>query len=53
MVTSSTMTPTDTTLSVPENIEYMEYCYASNQCEVPTRYLPMVESRIEAIKRGY
>lgn len=33
-------------LPVPENIEYLEYCFNSMQCEVPDAYLPMIIERL-------
>jgi len=36
---------------VPENIEYYEFCYMSNSCEVPTKYLDLVEKRILDVKQ--
>lgn len=39
-------------VDIPENIEYMEYCYNSWQCEVPNKYKKIVEKRILNVKRG-
>lgn len=40
-----------TELNIPENIEYLEYCYNSWQCEVPEKYLKIVEQSILEVKK--
>jgi len=38
---------------LPENIEYLEYCYNSNQCEVPNKYKKIINLNILLIKYWY
>lgn len=37
---------------VPENIEYMEYCYMSSQCEVPEYTQKLIHVNMLLIKKG-
>lgn len=39
-------------VNVPENISYYEYCYASNQCEVPEDLQSIISQNFQAIAQG-
>lgn len=39
-------------LEVPENIAYYEYCYMSNQCEVPSEIKDLIVMNVANIKNG-
>lgn len=40
-------------IQYPENIEYLEYCYHSNQCPVPKKYEKLIYLNWLLIKYGY
>ena len=41
------------TIYVPENIEYLEFCYNSRQCEVPKEFQKLIYLNILLIRYWY
>lgn len=41
------------TYYVPENIEYLEYCLYSGECEVPEKYEKLITANAVLIMSGY
>jgi hypothetical protein len=39
-------------IEIPENIAYYEYCYMSNQCEVPSEVKDIIVMNVANIKHG-
>lgn len=45
-------TQAEEAFEVPENIGYYEYCYMSNQCEVPSKIQDIIVMNVSNIKHG-